>query len=502
MGFYESLLVHDSCSYLESRAQRDARSALLGDICASQRLRSPFSYDFSWDYSFGFGDDIAIWYTESKKMMALVFAECAHNIAEALHQRWNQSRFQNGLEVWIDFQEDEGEKEEKRERKAIFDEYDISISKTFSPLNRIKFELLRPGTVIELSPTVHGRVKGEQILLGTFESKVWTSGKKPEFLHTKRSIRLYATKDDLPPSGWYRMHPLVSLLSYERQVKALRSMPIRLYPDLMFNTGNPTGGPVEAILAPPEPQATEVTVASGSDGDTLDEKPTSIPNTKKEKSAEKASTCSATNTGPGMMTRARARAQVACMAHRMLAGVTTRARARIAVKERNDNGNAMTNGEKPSECSSNVSSCVVDRSNIGADNMVLSVSKNPVASTNTTTTKISVQEIAEQVEAPNSCHRAASVLASKNKGDNSKGTEKVEIKSASAAVRTSKLGPKMNGARTFTIPPMNAYQAKASQEFLNSGKGSITIVQGPPGMFAGDLFIRGSSRLFLKTSAH
>jgi hypothetical protein len=240
--FYHSLLVNDACSYFRSQAQGEAGEVLLEKICASHGLPSPFpkhalQLNECVDLNeFGDVDDDEgdhadkLWKTESERFRTLILEESRHTIAEALHRRWNQSRFQIGLELWVEFEEIK--EDAKKSHRALFNAIDIKRRSRLFPA-RAQLDLMRPGTVVELHPVGNGRVKVENILLGTFEPKVWTTEKNPKMLKDRRAIVLGTTSKDIPSDGIYRMYPLTSLLSYARQFQATSCLRPDLYPTLM-----------------------------------------------------------------------------------------------------------------------------------------------------------------------------------------------------------------------------------------------------------------------------
>lgn len=252
--FYESFL---ACTYLESHADKDARERLLFQICASYRLKSPLlcqSNDVSMDPE-------KAWKAASERLMSLVLEESRHAIAEALDRRWNKSRFQPGLDLSVEFRQTRNGK--FYERLGVFDFTYIRISEYFSARN--KLDLLRPGSVVELHPIPSGRdrTRMEDILLGTFQSKVWTKKADRVVLEEEKgSIKLYVTDSScpLPKHGRYRLYPLTSLLSFERQFKAVLHVPIKLYPDLMCSCN--ADEPIAAATVQPMPIEVQASISN------------------------------------------------------------------------------------------------------------------------------------------------------------------------------------------------------------------------------------------------
>lgn len=238
-GYYESLLTNRGCDYFQSYTDLRAARQLLLAICDRHDL--PALADVNKEVATKGAEEK--WSAALNRFKLLILEESRHTVAEALHRRWYQSRYQNGLDLHIEFEkierygmgEDDSEGSEEENNKgprcrAIFELDDIKSSKFITALN-IK-ELLRPGTIIELCHVSKGNPKAESVLLGTLCHQVWTKETKPTILRNKCAITLYTADSDTAKSGRYRLYPLTSLLSYARQFEAITFLRTDLYPDL------------------------------------------------------------------------------------------------------------------------------------------------------------------------------------------------------------------------------------------------------------------------------
>ena len=119
-------------------------------------------------------------------------------------------------------------------------------------------DLLRPGTIIELRPSIWGKVGIDQIILGTLAHKVWETkrrtgvnkhGRESQVkMRGSKGIVIYSAKrGDAPKDGRYRLYPLTSLLQFHRQMEALFNMRPDNYPALMMQAPD-TGSGKDAEL--------------------------------------------------------------------------------------------------------------------------------------------------------------------------------------------------------------------------------------------------------------
>lgn len=224
-SFYKSLLVNDTTAFLQSHAKKAKSEELLQKISAHFGLRNQNAE----------GDAISRedpWNAHMKSLRLLILEECRHTIAEALHRRWNQSKYQYGLQLEVQF-------EEVREGtpSGVFNADDIKLSRYFTAQDRN--DLMRPGAIVELYPVKCGKTSCVgHVFLGTISHQVWTVADKNKRersvpIPERKAIELYAKGKGLPKDGFYIIYPLISLLSYARQMEASYGLTPDLYPDLM-----------------------------------------------------------------------------------------------------------------------------------------------------------------------------------------------------------------------------------------------------------------------------
>jgi hypothetical protein len=232
-SFYKSLLVNNTTTFLQSHAEKAKSEELLQKISAHFLDLPPMQKKQRVDIS---PDDP--WTVHMKRLRLLILEESRHTIAEALHRRWNQSRYQNSLRLEVQFEEvKEGTPSVVQCRRGVFKEDDIKLSRYFTAQDIN--DLMRPGAIVELYPVKGGKISVDQVFLGTISHQVWTVTDKNRRERSVRipktkAIELYANGNGLPKDGSYKIYPLTSLLSYDRQMQASYGLKPDLYPDLML----------------------------------------------------------------------------------------------------------------------------------------------------------------------------------------------------------------------------------------------------------------------------
>lgn len=235
-SFYKSLLVNDTTTFLQSHAEKTKREELLQKISAHFDL-PPTEIQRKQPVDISPEDP---WTVHMKGLRLLILEESRYSIAEALHRRWNQSRYQNGLQLEVRFEEvKEGTPSVVQCRRGVFKEDAIEQSRHFSAQDRM--DLMRPGAIVELFPVNGGKISLDQVFLGTISHQVWTVADKNKQeravrLSKRKAIELYANGKSLPKDGSYKIYPLTSLLSYARQMEASYGLEPDLYPSLMSKT--------------------------------------------------------------------------------------------------------------------------------------------------------------------------------------------------------------------------------------------------------------------------
>lgn len=223
--YYRTLLENDAGAFFQSHTTKTEREKLVAKICA--RLHR---YPRSSEEGEGNRDPEDPWHSRIRRFISLILEESRYSIAEALHKRWGPSSRNNnyldGIQVRIEFEDEVGRI--PAVRRGIFYEEDLLQARSRFH-RRIRYDLMRPGTIVELVPVQKGYVNVGQVQLGILSHQVW----KGKVMHREKKEIILYNKRGKAENGLYSIHPLTSLLSYARQIVACRVLNPRLYPALM-----------------------------------------------------------------------------------------------------------------------------------------------------------------------------------------------------------------------------------------------------------------------------